>query len=76
MEKPILIARAELAKDIADVINRSRLPLIIVEPILGDLLAEVQAKIQQQYEKEKEEYEVAKAKAAQKPKIEKQEETT
>ena len=58
-EKPLLIAREEMAEEIAQAIDRSKLPLIVVEPVLERFLSETRALIRQEYEKEKAAYEKA-----------------
>jgi len=58
-EKPLLIAREEMAEEISLAINRSKLPLIVVEPVLELFLSETRALIRQEYEKEKAAYEQA-----------------
>lgn len=57
MDKPVLVAREDMTKEIADAIYRSRLPMFVVEPVLEKLLAEVRVAVQQEYIKDKEEYE-------------------
>jgi hypothetical protein len=57
IEKPITVIRQEFIDTLSDVINNSKLPLFIVEPILRDMYLEVKSLSQQQYEFEKAEYE-------------------
>ena len=38
MEKPLLLVREEFMSDLADLINQSRLPFVIIEPILEKFL--------------------------------------
>lgn len=57
MNKPILVARADMVQDLITIINQSGVPMSMVEPVLEKLLGEVRAILQQQYIKEKEEYE-------------------
>lgn len=57
MEKPMLIARKEFIDNLTNLINSSKLPAIILEPILEDMLNQTKTAINQQYLTEKEEYE-------------------
>lgn len=57
MDKPISIILEELKQEIADSINKSQLPLAIVEPIMKDLCNEITIMARQQLTKDKEEYE-------------------
>lgn len=57
MEKPMLLARKEFIDNLANLINTSKLPAIILEPILEDMLSQTKTAINQQYLTEKEEYE-------------------
>lgn len=57
MNKPITLMRQEFIENVADLVNESGLPLILVEPILRDLLEKIQASIRQQTELDKIAYE-------------------
>lgn len=57
MEKPLLLVREEFIEGLADLINQSRLPFIIIEPILNNFLENTRAGIQQQLSDEKNKYE-------------------
>lgn len=57
MEKPILLIREDFTNNMLNLIAESKLPLVIIEPILDRLLNETRIGLQKQYEKEKAEYE-------------------
>lgn len=57
MEKPLLLVREEFMSDLADLINQSRLPFIIIEPILEKFLENARVGINQQLSDEKKRYE-------------------
>ena len=57
IEKPITVARQEFIDAISDTINKSGLPLFIIEPILKDVYLEVKSLSQKQYEIDRDEYE-------------------
>ena len=59
-EKPMILVREDLTREIAEMINRSKLPLIVVEPVLEKLLTQTRVLIQREYEKEKADYETEK----------------
>lgn len=50
MKKPTSIKRHELIEDLARIINKSDLPLIIIEPIIKNLFDEIQKALRQQEE--------------------------
>lgn len=56
MNKPIIVVKEELKRDIVNSINNSGLPAFIVEYILRDLLSEASVLAKQQYQKELELY--------------------
>lgn len=56
MEKPITLVREDLIQNISNVINESKLPPFVVEPILQNILLEVRTAMQRQYEVEKDAY--------------------
>lgn len=57
MEKPVSLVLNDLKQEIVDSINKTNLPLCIVEPVLKDLYAEIAALAKQQLAKDKEEFE-------------------
>ena len=68
MQKPITIERQEFAEALVDVVNKSELPLIIIESIIKNLLDEIRNGIKKQTEIDQAEY--AKYLAEQKEKTE------
>ena len=63
MNKPFSVAHADFKQELASLINRSGLPLFVVEYVLQDYLSEVKAVSKRQYQLEKAEYEKALAEA-------------
>lgn len=59
VNKPIMILREEFVTNMSNLINNSGLPLFVIEPIMRDLLTEVNIGIKKQYEVEKAQYEQA-----------------
>ena len=59
MTKPISIVREETITKLAEIINGSGLPPMIIAPILKDMLAETQFAMQKQFEIEKAQYEAS-----------------
>ena len=59
IKKPIMLLKDDFANMMADLINKSGLPLFVIEPILKDFLREVSAELKNQYEYEKIQYEQA-----------------
>ena len=57
MDKPLLLVREDFIKNMTNLINNSKLPVIILEPILQVFLNQTKYAIKQQYDAEKEEYE-------------------
>ena len=57
MEKPLLLVREEFMESLADLINQSRLPFVIIEPILEKFLENARGAIKQQLSDEKFRYE-------------------
>lgn len=57
MEKPLLLVREEFMSNLADLINQSHLPFIIIEPILEKFLENARIGIKQQLSDEKIRYE-------------------
>ena len=56
MEKPITMQIDELKKDLAGVINNSKLPIVLLDFILKDMYTEVHSVYQLQLEKDIENY--------------------
>lgn len=56
MDEPILLVKKEFEKNIVNLINGSKLPLVLIEPILKDLLNDARLGLEKQYEQEKEAY--------------------
>lgn len=59
INKPIMILREEFMMNMSKLINESGLPLFIVEPIMRDMLMEINVGVKRQYEMEKAQYEQA-----------------
>ena len=59
INKPITILREEFVTSMVSLINNSGLPLFYVEPILRDMLMDVNTAVKKQYEMEKAQYEQA-----------------
>lgn len=57
MDKPLLLVREDFIKNMTNLINNSKLPVIILEPILQVFLNQTKYAIKQQYDAEKEAYE-------------------
>lgn len=55
--KPITLIRQEFVDTLVDEINNCQLPMFVIEPILQDLLDQVRAAAQKQYEADKAQYE-------------------
>lgn len=64
INKPIMILREEFMMNMSNLINKSGLPLFVIEPIMRDMLMEVNAGVKRQYEMEKAQYEQALMSAA------------
>lgn len=56
-EKPITILRQEFIDALINDVNNCKLPLFVIESILQDLLIQVKAMAQKQYELDKANYE-------------------
>lgn len=56
MQKPITLAREEFMGKIVNAVNESGLPLIIIEPVLKDMIGEIQSAIKQQTEADRNAY--------------------
>lgn len=61
--KPVSLVRRELIDKLVEVINESQLPMFVVTPILENLLNEVKAVEQKEYETDKAQYEAQLAQA-------------
>lgn len=57
MEKSIALILGEARQSIAEVINNTGLPPVLLEPIIKEFYIEIQNAAIQQYQKEKQEYE-------------------
>ena len=55
--KPITLIRQEFVDTLVEEINNCQLPMFVIEPILQDLLDQVKAMVQKQYEADKAQYE-------------------
>ena len=59
INKPVMMLREEFIMNMSNLINTSGLPLFIVEPIVRDMLMEINMNVKKQYEMEKAQYEQA-----------------
>ena len=59
MEKPITMVIEDTKKQIAEIVNKSGLMPVILEPMFKDLYQEISVLMQRQAQSEKEEYEKA-----------------
>ena len=59
INKPVMLLREDFIMNLSDLINESGLPLFVVEPILGEVLSNVNIELKKQYEYEKMQYEQA-----------------
>lgn len=57
MEKPLMLIREDFTNNIINLITESKLPLVVIEPILQNILSDTRVGLKKQYEKEKAEYE-------------------
>ena len=55
--KPITLIRQEFVEALVEEINNCQLPMFVIEPLLQDLLNQVKAVAQKQYETDKAQYE-------------------
>lgn len=55
--KPITLVRQEFVDTLVEEINNCQLPMFVIVPILQDLLDQVKAAAQKQYEADKAQYE-------------------
>lgn len=56
MDKPVTLIREELVEGIVGLINESKLPMFVLEPILKDIYFEVKNAARQQLENDKMQY--------------------
>ena len=56
LTKPMSVARADFIQDLTGLINRSGLPLFVVEPILKDFYRDVSVLTKQQADRDREQY--------------------
>lgn len=54
--KPITLVHEEFVADLTSIINNSKLPAFIIEPVLKDLYLEIKAMSQRQLARDKEIY--------------------
>lgn len=54
--KPITLVHEELVADLSNIINNSKLPAFIIEPVLKDLYLEIKAMSQRQLARDKDMY--------------------
>jgi hypothetical protein len=57
MNKPFTVAYEDFKQELANLINNSGLPALVVEPVLQNYLNETRAVMQRQYQLDKAEYE-------------------
>lgn len=60
IKKPLSVLRAEFIASLTELINSSKLPPFIIEPILKDMYMDIKALSQRQLEIDVKEYEKAK----------------
>lgn len=56
INKSILILREEFASNLINLINTSNVPLYVIEPVLANIVNEINKAIQDQYSRELEAY--------------------
>lgn len=56
INKPITLVKEEFSQNLISLINESKLPLFIIEPILKEILSEVQINVKRQLEMDRAEY--------------------
>lgn len=59
INKPIMLLREEFAVNLFNLINKSGLPLFVIEPILQEVLGAVNVELKRQYEMEVAQYKQA-----------------
>lgn len=64
INKPVMLLREEFAMDLSNLINKSRLPLYVIEPIMQEVLGTINTELKKQYEYERMQYEQALMNAA------------
>ena len=57
MNKPVTLVYEEFKQDLANLINKSGLPPMMIEPVLQNYLNEIRVMMQSQYQRDKAEYE-------------------
>lgn len=55
--KPITVVREEFVAALSNLINTSKLPPFVIEPILKDMYNDIKLLARRQYEQDKEQYE-------------------
>ncbi len=60
MSKPITVLKEEFVEALVKLVNGSGLPMFVIESVLKDIIAEVHAGAQHQYEMDKKNYEESK----------------
>lgn len=56
INKSILLLREEFASNLINLINTSNVPLYVIEPVLANIINEINKAIQDQYSRELEAY--------------------
>jgi hypothetical protein len=56
IEKPITLIKEEFTQELIQLVNNSKLPMFVIEPILKDVLTEVHSVTLQQLEADKKNY--------------------
>ena len=64
MEKTIILSIEDTKKELADVLNKSKLPVAIMLPIVKDLLSELNMIYAQELQRDREAYAESEAKGA------------
>jgi preprotein translocase subunit SecB len=57
MNKPLSVVYEEFKQELANVINNSGLPPLMIEPVLQNFLSEARLAMQRQYQLDRAEYE-------------------
>lgn len=57
MNKPFTVEYEEFKQELANLINNSNLPALVIEPVLQNYLSEIRMIMQKQYQHDKEKYE-------------------
>lgn len=64
VNKPVILLREEFIVNLSNLINKSGLPLFVIEPIMQEALGSINVELKRQYEYEKMQYEQALMSAA------------